>query len=174
MPWRTACADFGGWREESGFAEGQKAAIEYRWAEKIKWIGCQSWRLIWSPTGCCDRRARRSRVGAAEDIKTRAGNSQTGETRSFGAPPPRRCLVDDVIATVDVQRFTGNKAGRIVREEGGGPPTSSMLTRLLRGPCFRLVEQLIELGNAGGRARRERPGEMACTRMPLGPSSAAR
>src|SRR6187455_98781 len=70
-----------------------------------------------------------------------------GETRSLAAPPSRRCLVDDVIATVDVQRFTGDKAGRVVRQEGRG--RSHVLDAdqaARRRLCLRLVEQFVEFG----------------------------
>ena len=68
-------------------------------------------------------------------------------------------LVDDVIAAIDIESIAGDEFGRIMRQERAAMPTSSMLTSLRVGafPCA-FSNSEFELGNAGGRAGRERAG----------------
>ena len=53
-------------------------------------------------------------------------------------------------------------------------PTSSISTSSPRGERAGVLDQLVELLEPRRGARRHRSGEIACTRMPRGPSSAAR
>src|SRR5947207_14544785 len=60
-------------------------------------------------------------------------------------------LVDDVIAAVDIECFAGDQPRRVVRKEGGCYANIVNAHETARGSLgFRLVEQLIELRNAGG------------------------
>src|SRR5262249_62095576 len=66
-------------------------------------------------------------------------------------------LVDDVVSTIDVERFSGDEPSGIVREERccrtdviDADETAG------RGFALGFFQQLVELRNAGGSARRER------------------
>jgi hypothetical protein len=89
------------------------------------------------------------------------------------ASPSRGGLVDDVVTAVDVKGLAGDQARCVVREERGDyadiVDADKAARRRLR---FRLVEQLVEFRDPGRRLCRQR-SEIACTRMPFGPSSAA-
>src|SRR5262249_35677978 len=82
--------------------------------------------------------------------------------------PARRCvipapccaspgpLVHDMIAAVDIERVAGDQPRLVERQErGGGADVVDAHQRAGRRLLLRLGEQLVELGDAGGRAGRE-------------------
>ncbi len=59
------------------------------------------------------------------------------------------CLVDDVIATVNIKRFTGDEARRVVRQKSGGDANVVNADETAcRRLCFCLVEQVVKFGNS--------------------------
>ena len=89
-----------------------------------------------------------------------------------------RCysLVDDVIAAVDIERFARDEARGVVSEESGGDADIVDADKTLRAGAFVLALSSSASNSGIPEAARvaSGPGEMAWTRMPLGPSSAAR
>ena len=78
-------------------------------------------------------------------------------------------------AAIDIQWFTRNppRVGR--GEKRAGEADVHDVDQLAeRRALGSLVEGQVEVIEAGGRPRLERPGDIGCTRMPFGPSSWAR
>ena len=71
-------------------------------------------------------------------------------------------LIDDVVAAVDIHRFAGDQPRRIMSEKCGRRP-DIVDAHQAAGGGFRLClfKQCVDLGNAGGSARRQRAGEIA-------------
>ena len=83
-------------------------------------------------------------------------------------------LIDDVVTAVDIERLAGDELRRVMREERGGD-THVVDADETAGGCLGLgfVEKCAESGIPDAARVASGPGEMACTRMPFGPSSAA-
>ena len=89
--------------------------------------------------------------------------------------PTQKATQSMMVAAVDVEDLAGDEAGGVVARKAQAAPTSSMSTSARAGALtLAFLEQLVELGDAEAarvkRAARARPR----TRMPFGPSSAAR
>ena len=87
----------------------------------------------------------------------KAGPQIFAKSVTSRATIPRRRLVDNMIAPVDIQRFPGDEAGRVVRQEGGSRAdildADQAARRRLRP---RLLEQFVEF-----RKSRKRPWSRA-------------
>ena len=86
-----------------------------------------------------------------------------------------RALVDNVIATVNIQRFAGDQPRGIMREKCRGGSDVVYADKAARGGlCLCLIEQSVDSGIPDAALVARGPGEIAWTRIPFGPSSAAR
>ena len=88
--------------------------------------------------------------------------------------PKLTASVDDVVSAVDVQRLAGNQFGAVHREEGHGDAyvvdrNEAPRRRLRLG----LLQEFVEVAQSRGSACFSGPGDIACTLIPFGPSSAA-
>ena len=79
-----------------------------------------------------------------------------------------------VAARIDKQGLSGHARGRVRNQEAAQPRNFFQLHQTAqRGFVNRMAHQIVEIGNAGGRARQDRAGETAWTRIFCGPSSTA-
>ena len=79
-----------------------------------------------------------------------------------------------MVTAVDIEHLAGDQASGVVGEEGAGDAhVIDVDERARRRLDLGLLEQGVELGMPEAAQVASGPGEIAWTRMPLGPSSAA-
>src|SRR4030095_13657325 len=104
----------------------------------------------------------------------------SSEGRNQGRLPLRRvvlrrraaCLesVDDVVASVDIERLARDQLRCIRREKGGGDAELVDRNKAARGRFLLcLLEEPVELAYAGGRTRLQRPRRYSVHADPFGP-----
>ena len=91
----------------------------------------------------------------------------------MNAPVGDPALINDVIAAVDVKCLAGDQPSRIVSEERGGNAHVVDADEFRAGAfAFALSSRVSNSGMPEAARVASGPGEIACTRMPLGPTHA--
>src|SRR5262249_34252389 len=99
-----------------------------------------------------------------------SGISATASESAMVCMAAPRGLIDDVVAAVDVHRLAGDQLGDVERQEGGGGADVVDADQAARGRgLLRLVQEVVELRDAGGRAGRQRSGRDRMHADALGP-----